>query len=638
MTAWNARQVIETTESPEPIAEVPDEPAAQSPVAPLPSSPIPWDEKVVAAVTRWCLAPNRGGAFATVLMLAGWFTYPRAAFAVVGGLAVASDYRHDKRIKHGRQRWKRINARQKRMKAHKKKHIELGRGKDKTKIPCVWRTPVAVAKAVKFETGITEKGRQDAWLATSCEQLGIDPPVHRIEVTKNAVGEVWALDVPVTPSMNPSILASPNYNAAFRGCVRGTCYGVHIHAATNRGRVAYMHVIRHDITEVDAGPSPLVTRARGQKPVVNAPLTVAQPVQIGSTAMCQHFYVNLMDRSGIGIFGMNGTGKTVLLHTFVCHILAAPDAGEKLGDMKDGMDGSFYRGANLLYTEEPSEVHEWISQYVVPAERTKTEVLTWRRAGLALERAKYLQSKGLRNWEPGCGLDADFLIVDEVDGVMKDDQFALAWMINKLRAIGVRVIYATQLPRADTLDKRLSSATNVRIAFRVSDVIASNVALGAGAVGRGYDASKLPVPGYCYVLGSTEQDPVVVRTHMLEDADVKLIASKFPRPKIQQSGDSSDPAADLTVSDPPMEGPTAGDSQIVRPALTLVPARVEPPTECATNEQLMRLWEAMPGKRAELANIAGYHPNYVSEVMNRWAKQGHVLSVRGQWTHRQPRT
>jgi hypothetical protein len=146
------------------------------------------------------------------------------------------------------------------------------------------------------------------------------------------------------------------------------------------------------------------------------------------------------------------------------------------------------------------------------------------------------------------------------------------------------------------------------------------------------------VPGYCYVLGSTEQDPVVVRTHMLEDADVKLIASKFPRPPIQQSGDSSDSAADLTVSDPPMEGPTAADSQIVRPALTLVPARVEPPAECATNEQLMRLWEAMPGKRGALAEAAGYHPNYVSDVMNRWQKQGYVLPVRGQWTHRQPRT
>jgi hypothetical protein len=632
--------VIETTESLEPAAEVPDTPDAQSPIAPLPSDRTPWDEKAVAAVTRWVLAPNGGGAFAFALFLVGWFTYPRAAFAVVGGLAVASDYRHDHRIKHGRQRWKRINARQKRMKAHKKTHIEIGWGKEKTKIKCFWRTPIAVVKAVWFETGLTKDARRKAWLATTCEQIGIDPAVHLLHNgwSENAVGEVWALDVPVTPRMNPSILAHDNYNAAFRGCVKRTCYGVHIHASTKHGRVAYMHIIRHDITEVVAGPSPLVTRARGAKPVINAPATVAMPVQIGLTAMRRPFHVNLMDRSGIGIFGQNGTGKTVLLHTFICHILAAADAGEKLGDMKDGMDGSFYRGANLLYTEEPSEVHEWISQYVVPAERTKTEVLTWRRAGLALERAKYLQSKGLRNWEPGCGLDADFLIIDEVDGVMKDDQFALAWMINKLRAIGVRVIYATQLPRADTLDKRLSSATNVRIAFRVSDVIASNVALGAGAVGRGYDASKLPVPGYCYVLGSTEQDPVVVRTHMLEDADVKLIASKFPRPKPQQSGDSSDPAPDLTVFDPPMEGSASADSQIVRSPLALVPPIVEPPAECLTNERLMAVWKRMPAARRHLAEAGEYTPEHVSEVMNRWAKSGHVLSVRGQWTHRQPRT
>jgi hypothetical protein len=437
--------------------------------------------------------------------------------------------------------------------------------------------------------------------------------------------------------MNPSRLAHADYAAGIKGCVRGTCYGVHIHASSDRGGVAFMRLERHDIRSVDAGPSPLITRVRGLEPVINAPATIAAPVQIGLTAMKQPFMVNLMDRSGIGIFGQNGTGKSRLLHTFACVTEAAPDAIGRLGDMKDGMDGRLHRHA-LHYSEDPDDVHEWISQYAIFKEKEKGgKVTSWRAADAARDRAKYLQDRGLSNWEPGCGLAADIFIIDEVDNIAANDQFALAWMINKLRAIGVRVIVSSQGARADTLDKRLITALNVKILFRVADRTAATT-VASGIVGRGYLADELPVPGYCYVIGSTEQNPVIVRTHMLEDADVKLIASKFPRPKPQQSGDSSDPAPDLTVFDPPMEGPASPDSQIVRSPLALVPPIVEPPAECASNEQLMRLWNAMPGKRAALAEAADYHPNYVSEVMNRWAKSGHVLSVRGQWTHRQPRT
>jgi CRP-like cAMP-binding protein len=52
----------------------------------------------------------------------------------------------------------------------------------------------------------------------------------------------------------------------------------------------------------------------------------------------------------------------------------------------------------------------------------------------------------------------------------------------------------------------------------------------------------------------------------------------------------------------------------------------------------MAVWKRMPAARRHLAEAGEYTPEHVSEVMNRWAKSGHVLSVRGQWTHRQPRT
>jgi hypothetical protein len=607
MTQRSATPIIEVAESRTPAADN--------------SERLPGETALLATV-RFLIARDRGGVLFDATMLALIFGYPRTAIlatiATAGVLDVAGP-RHTLGIGGF---VKRVHARRKRFYGTKKK--------------TAWRTLTLTLKAIKFEIGLTEKSRDKAWLRVTCERIGIDPPLRYIKKSTDEVGELWELGVPVSPKMNPSILAHDRYAAGIRACVRNKCHGVGVYASNTRGGIAFIRVTRHDITEVDAGPSPLLTYKQRQF-TINTPRSIADPLPIGKTAMKRPFHINLMDRSGVGIFGMNGTGKSVLLHTIACHVLTAPDANGRLADLKDGMDGGMYRNADLRYGEDPEDVHDWISEFVAPKDKKSGgEVVTWRRADKALERSKYLQSKGLNNWLPGCGLKADIIIIDEVDGLSPNDQFALAWMINKLRAIGVRVIYATQLPRADTLDKRLASATNVKIAFRCADVTAANVALGAGMAGRGYDASELAVPGYCYVLGAEMQDPVVVRTHNLELPQIKFIASQFPRPAIVESAGSSESVPNLTPDAPLMGGTSPADSQIVRsPALEELPA-VEPPPDTRTKPQRAALWNALPGTRAQLAEASGYKPNYVNTVMNEWAAMKKVWSVGGVWRVRPP--
>lgn len=475
-------------------------------------------------------------------------------------------------------------------------------------------------RAVLRETAITPHQRTNAWLETTSERIGITPPLRLDKRGSDALGDLLDVRVPVGPAMNPAVLSTKGYRDRIRACVQGDCYDVHVWPNDKRGGIAHIRIVRTDIRSVTAGPSPLIA---------TPPTSIVQPVQIGMSAMREPVLVDLMARSGVGVFGMNGTGKSVLLHTFLCHVGQCGDANEALGDMKDGMDGAPYRNT-ITYSEDPDEVHEWIARWCTPKAMSGKAVETWRRSELAMERSKQLQDMGLEKWHPSCGMPAEFIIIDEVDNITPNDQFALAWAINKLRAIGVRVIIASQLPRADTLDRRLTVALNLRISFRVADVDAATSALGKGAVGRGFDASTLPVPGFCYVLGSDQQDPMIVRTHLLDVPAVKQLVARFPkRATVEGYAPKSDSYADLTVSPAPMEGSA-------ETGLTPSDRPVEPPADAPAGTKKRAMWDAMPGQRGDLARAAGFTPEHASAVLKKWAAEGKAISVGNVWRHRQP--
>jgi len=560
---------------------------------------VTFTDAITATVT-WGMRPDRAGIAIEAFLLGLLFINDRVFLYAVVALAfvINEPRRHTGRnaIVHA---W---NA--------KRRRDRLKHGNKK--LPTI--------RAVIREAPITPKAKAKAWLTTTSERVGITPALRLHTIGRDPLGEVLTVGVPTSPSMNPSVLAHNSYRERIRACVQGDCYGVHIWADEKRGGIAHIRIVRSDIRKVEAGPSSLIT---------TPPVSIMQPVQVGISAMREPVLIDLMARSGIGIFGMNGTGKSVLLHTFVGHIGSCADAYPRLGDMKDGMDGAPYRN-RITYTEEPDEVHDWIAMWAQPKATSGRTVDTWRRSELAMERSKMLQSKDLEKWTPTCGVPAEFIVIDEVDNISPNDQFALAWIINKLRAIGVRVIIASQLPRADTLDRRLSTALNLRISFRVADVDAAGIALGKGAVGRGFDASTLPVPGYCYVLGSDQQDATIVRTHLLEPRDVKAIVGRFPTRKPAEGyASGEDSYADLTDLPGPMEGSGV-------PSLTESDPIVEPPDDARPGTARRVIWDAMPNTRGELAKVAGITPEHTSSVLRKWASEGKAINVGGVWQHRRP--
>jgi hypothetical protein len=522
-------------------------------------------------------------------------------------LAFITDHLHDRRAQSTVRTGRTVVARRNRFKKAGKK--------------------LPLTRAVFAQTGLTTKQRRQAWLTTTCERIGVVPRVTYLSMRNDDAGnELWDVRVPITPSMNPSVLARPHYEAGFKGCVKGACFGVTINASTERGGVAHIYITRTDITSIVAGPAPILERY---------PASIAEPVQIGITAVRKPRHLDLIERNGIGIFGMPGTGKSTLLHTIIAQCVAAPDATVYLADLKDGIDGEAWEGSTI-YTESVLVVREWISRYARPNGSTFTY------SDYATSRARHLKKLGIRKWEKGCGLNAEFIIIDEIDNLTKQDQAAFAWMTTKLRAIGVRPIIATQLPRADTLDPRLSTALNVRIAFAVDNVDAANVALGKGAVGRGYDPSILPMPGYCLVKDAQERDPSMVRTHMLEPVHVERISKAFPLELAEQSGAASESDATRTVQGGAMEGPPGSDRPVSDPEPLEGLEPVPPPADALADPKRMALWDAMPGRVGVLCERSGYGKSQATVILNQWRAERKAWQVGQVWHHRgavtQPRS
>lgn len=521
-------------------------------------------------------------------MLRAYTHDPLMFTAAAAGVALVADLARDRHTISAIQEGRNIHARRARFKKAGK------------------RAPTA--RALWQSSRVTERQRRQAWLTSTSERLGINPRLKYAGMHyDNANNELWDVRVPISPAMNPSVLARPHYEAGVKGCVKGTCYGVDINPSVQRGGIAHIFVTRTDIRSIDPGPAPILARY---------PSSIAEPVQIGTTATKRPRFLDLIERNGIGIFGMPGTGKSTLLHTIIAHCVAAPDAIVRLADLKDGIDGEAWE-QSVIYTDSVLEVRQWIDMYAT------VNGSTFAYSSYATHRANQLKKLGIRKWEQGCGMDAEILIVDEIDNLTDKDQAALAWMTTKLRAIGVRPIIATQLPYAKTLDRRLSTALNVRIAFAVEDVDAAKVALGSGCVSRGYDPSSLPMPGYCLVKDAAERDASIVRTHIIEPVHVERIAKAFPLELM--------PAVTYYPT-----GVRPAERELAPVMVTARPV-APPPDDAIADPKRMLLWEAMPGARRKLCKASGFSSSQASAILKAWKLDGRCESIGQVWHHVEPK-
>lgn len=90
-----------------------------------------------------------------------------------------------------------------------------------------------------------------------------------------------------------------------------------------------------------------------------------------------------------------------------------------------------------------------------------------------------------------------FCVIDEAAQVLDDKRSrALSLKLAQMAlAANIHIIYATQYPTDDLFGSALKQNISTVITHRLKDATGSNVAMGAGAKGDGWDASKLEKPG-----------------------------------------------------------------------------------------------------------------------------------------------
>lgn len=156
-------------------------------------------------------------------------------------------------------------------------------------------------------------------------------------------------------------------------------------------------------------------------------------------------------------------------------------------------------------------------------------------------RLETLVELGRRKVLPGDGLDLHLLVIDELASFTRgsganektEEQLRqrfilmLAEILRLGRALGVVVVTATQVALVKNLPDDLRRLFSYRWAFRCTELDASQVILGAGWAGRGFDASKIqPWQQGRGMLLKDEGYPIDCRAYVADDDALKVVAAR----------------------------------------------------------------------------------------------------------------
>jgi DNA segregation ATPase FtsK/SpoIIIE, S-DNA-T family len=106
-----------------------------------------------------------------------------------------------------------------------------------------------------------------------------------------------------------------------------------------------------------------------------------------------------------------------------------------------------------------------------------------------------------RKWQPAAAEPALVIAVDELAELSADAMALLERLARLGRAAGIILIGATQRPSAEALGG-LDARTQMtaRVSLGVVEARDAELILGAGRLGAGWRAERLPAPGYFLVL------------------------------------------------------------------------------------------------------------------------------------------
>ena len=213
------------------------------------------------------------------------------------------------------------------------------------------------------------------------------------------------------------------------------------------------------------------------------PLSIWQPVHLGTDEMGRHVRVTLAERNML-IGGEPGSGKSVALQLVVAHGALSPDCRLVLVDGKRVELGLWRACAE---------------RFIGPSIDEAIETMHWLQ-GKIDERTDLLLQMKRRKVTPDLGWPVYLVPVDEVayysatvgtSVQQKAYNAANRDVVARGRAPGIIAVEATQRPSADIVPTSLRDLFGYRWAFRCSTEASSDTILGHGWASKGYTAEDI---------------------------------------------------------------------------------------------------------------------------------------------------
>jgi S-DNA-T family DNA segregation ATPase FtsK/SpoIIIE len=246
-------------------------------------------------------------------------------------------------------------------------------------------------------------------------------------------------------------------------------------------------------------------------------LSMFDPIRIGRDEFGLPLLIRVIYKNLLAA-GEPGSGKSGLMNTLTAHAA--------LSD----------RSRLVLFDGKQVELGMWdeVADEFVGPDLDKAIVTLLRLQRVMDNRYAWLRARRRRKIEPADGLTVITAVFDEIalfSTVLGDERqqrlfvTLLRDLVARGRAAGIIVIAATQRPSVDIIPKSLRDLFGYRAAFRCTSTGSSDIILGDGLSGQGYDATSiLPTRQGAALIIAEGGTPIRMRGDYLTDAEIDTLA------------------------------------------------------------------------------------------------------------------
>ncbi len=271
-----------------------------------------------------------------------------------------------------------------------------------------------------------------------------------------------------------------------------------------------------------------------------APVSIWQPVHLGTDEMGQGVHVTLAERNML-VGGEPGSGKSVALQLAVAHGALSPDCRLVLVDGKQVELGLWRGCAERFVGRRDKRSGKSVLDDAI-------DTLRWLQDEID-DRLDWLLDHRMRKITPDLHWPVFLIAVDEIayfsatigTSVAQKEFSALNRdIVARGRAPGIIPVEATQRPSADIIPTSLRDLFGYRWAFRCSTEASSDTILGHGWASKGYTAEDIdPQSRGVSWLRAEDGIPRRVKAAYLSDDDIIALADVAAAMRAQQPATSS---------------------------------------------------------------------------------------------------